>query len=1320
MENGLLQKMADFVDSKRSAKRKRTALTVLCSVLAFIVTYISIIPAITLTAPPKCGLEEHIHTDACYESVTACGLEETPGHSHTDACYADVKTLVCPLEENADHTHGESCYITERELVCGLEETPAHTHTDACYETSLVCGKTEHTHTEACYASENPETTEEHSSLTKTYNNGSVSVTVELPEESRVPAEAQLSVMPITAENNAAEYKALVKKAEEAVLDENQVISDIVFYDISLVYNGEIIEPADGEAKVSLRFGEPLFSMEAVERASELSVLHFSGSGEVEDVTDIVENAEEGVTAVEFSTDGFSPFCIVLEDTTQTGNFYQRVSTIDSTSATYLIVSAQGSYAFSRTQTGYSRKAILNQVKGNESYYTATVGGADASGVADINWQFNTLIPGTSGTSRVYCVAGGNTRYLRLGNATFISTTAENQTLTYNNTTDCWTIAQSSYYLYMSTVGTFARSNSTSNTDYRNVLIYKLVNTTLTIPGDVIYDDGTGHGGGETKPDYPDYITPSGAQSAVFTAAGNKTVSAVSDPASSQIESRFTGVKADDGKVFTDKSVIYRDDDYNAFSSYPDGVFGVTMSTLAQEFNIAVEQTYEAPIDVVLILDTSLSMTMFPTSGTKRSVTAVNALNDAIDFIMSANPDNRVGVVHFSAGSADIMELGRYYVGTAGATINYSTGYNYLTLTGTGSYPTLATNAALRYADTRQLAPTFSYDDWYSTYTQHGIARAAAMLLRNTDTTIQTPQGDTINRTPAIIMLSDGDPTHCTPNYMDVLNGPHYGNGVPSDTANNQGILGYYTILSANYYKMQVSIHYEEVAKYFSIGLGINATGYQNVTGDTSISDSNYKRCVLNPTTETIASLNNTSMPNYSTTNYQLRDLLNGSFGSGHVSVPTGTATQITSVLGITNRAVPVLLNRYTNYKYADDAFFGEFTGEELNDVLEQAIIQSREVYNYGFILESSTDVNMDDPLGAGMEIKGPPVLRHNGVNYAYTSTNTVTNGGTTTVTYHYNYQTADPYTNKEYNLNNIDVTVITDSAGNQTVQMFVPEAELSVLQPDSAQSFYYESLPVRLIYQVGLTDAALAAADEGDVFYTNRWDGGISSIGSFLPTDDNPFYSSAGYQNLTENKSANPTATAATRLVTSLVGDTATHNLGNNGRLTITDAPDDVSVTANKSWFRYDGIEIVNPAELALLPDVTVSLYQRTSPGSTGGTLFATETFGHAEGWTYTWTGLPADDGAGATYYYYVTEATVNGYWTDYENNGGIESGIVTVNNTAGGMVLPETGGRGLNSLVTAGLFSAMLSIAAALCMPFLYKRERKLGRRFIRPPDG
>lgn len=54
----------------------------------------------------------------------------------------------CKVEE---HTHSDSCYQTVSELVCGQEEAAGYTHTEACYEKQLVCGKEEHTHSEACY-----------------------------------------------------------------------------------------------------------------------------------------------------------------------------------------------------------------------------------------------------------------------------------------------------------------------------------------------------------------------------------------------------------------------------------------------------------------------------------------------------------------------------------------------------------------------------------------------------------------------------------------------------------------------------------------------------------------------------------------------------------------------------------------------------------------------------------------------------------------------------------------------------------------------------------------------------------------------------------------------------------------------------------------------------------------------------------------------------------------------------------------------------------------------------------------------------------------
>lgn len=63
-----------------------------------------------------CGIEEHKHTDDCYEKVLIC--EED--HEHTDECY-ETK-LVCELPE---HTHSELCYIdvTSHEKASDWEKT---------------------------------------------------------------------------------------------------------------------------------------------------------------------------------------------------------------------------------------------------------------------------------------------------------------------------------------------------------------------------------------------------------------------------------------------------------------------------------------------------------------------------------------------------------------------------------------------------------------------------------------------------------------------------------------------------------------------------------------------------------------------------------------------------------------------------------------------------------------------------------------------------------------------------------------------------------------------------------------------------------------------------------------------------------------------------------------------------------------------------------------------------------------------------------------------------------------------------------------------
>ena len=143
-------------------RRWRGAVSVLACVVVFCTTYALILPAITLSAEPKCGLEEHTHTEDCYETRLVCGQEEAP------------ETDPAGSQEAAE---------------------PAHVHTDACYERVLTCEKTEHTHTDACYAdpaaAEDPKDWEPQD-LTGDWNRDTLAIA--LAQESYCPSEDYFTV----------------------------------------------------------------------------------------------------------------------------------------------------------------------------------------------------------------------------------------------------------------------------------------------------------------------------------------------------------------------------------------------------------------------------------------------------------------------------------------------------------------------------------------------------------------------------------------------------------------------------------------------------------------------------------------------------------------------------------------------------------------------------------------------------------------------------------------------------------------------------------------------------------------------------------------------------------------------------------------------------------------------------------------------------------------------------------------------------------------------------------------------------------------------
>ena len=190
MRHTFIGKAAELFQSKRRRKRVQRTVAALSAVVVFVTTYMLILPAITMENQALiCGMEEHVHTEDCYQTVLVCeegqdgqetsgyicgqeeaeahthddscygltcGLEETEGHVHDDSCYEVEEVLTCDLEECDGHSHGDSCYNEEGELICGEDESEGHTHDESCYtqEEHLVCGQEEceaHTHDDSCY-----------------------------------------------------------------------------------------------------------------------------------------------------------------------------------------------------------------------------------------------------------------------------------------------------------------------------------------------------------------------------------------------------------------------------------------------------------------------------------------------------------------------------------------------------------------------------------------------------------------------------------------------------------------------------------------------------------------------------------------------------------------------------------------------------------------------------------------------------------------------------------------------------------------------------------------------------------------------------------------------------------------------------------------------------------------------------------------------------------------------------------------------------------------------------------------------------------------
>lgn len=97
-------------DKARLKKWKRITLALSC-VVVFCVVYALTLPAITLEGKTICGMEEHTHTEECYQDdKLICDKEE---HQHTEDCYEKEEEPV--EEENTQEATTEVQTVSEPE-----------------------------------------------------------------------------------------------------------------------------------------------------------------------------------------------------------------------------------------------------------------------------------------------------------------------------------------------------------------------------------------------------------------------------------------------------------------------------------------------------------------------------------------------------------------------------------------------------------------------------------------------------------------------------------------------------------------------------------------------------------------------------------------------------------------------------------------------------------------------------------------------------------------------------------------------------------------------------------------------------------------------------------------------------------------------------------------------------------------------------------------------------------------------------------------------------------------------------------------------------
>ena len=110
MQNNELNTAKEYLKGHARQRRWRSVVAVLSCLVIICTAYILTQPATTMSTDTFCGMDEHTHSDACFEPVLICGECLPASHEHTSDCYEVQEVLACNQELNEDGTEHTDVY----------------------------------------------------------------------------------------------------------------------------------------------------------------------------------------------------------------------------------------------------------------------------------------------------------------------------------------------------------------------------------------------------------------------------------------------------------------------------------------------------------------------------------------------------------------------------------------------------------------------------------------------------------------------------------------------------------------------------------------------------------------------------------------------------------------------------------------------------------------------------------------------------------------------------------------------------------------------------------------------------------------------------------------------------------------------------------------------------------------------------------------------------------------------------------------------------------------------------------------------------------